>query len=247
MNTVEYGDPSRQTLVLLHGGGLSWWNYRAEALLLQERFHVVLPILDGHAGSDCGFVSIERNAEELLEYLDARYGGRVLLLGGLSLGAQVAAEVLARRADVCRYAVLESALVQPMRWMAPLIGPTLDCSYWLIARPWFARAQFRALGIQEGLFADYFRDSSRIQKKDMAAFLRANAAYPLKEGLQRSSVQAAVFVGSKEQKRMQASAQKLHGALRHSTLTVLDGYGHGELSLNRPQEYVERLYQLMER
>ena len=52
MNVIEYGKQNSDIIILLHGGGLSWWNYRAEAELLSDRYHVVLPILDGHADSD---------------------------------------------------------------------------------------------------------------------------------------------------------------------------------------------------
>jgi pimeloyl-ACP methyl ester carboxylesterase len=47
MNYREFGAKNRYTLILLHGGGLSWWNYRAEAELLQSDYRVILPILDG--------------------------------------------------------------------------------------------------------------------------------------------------------------------------------------------------------
>ena len=59
MRYVEYGNQNPETVILLHGGGLSWWNYWDVAQLLSDRFHVVLPILDGHAGSDAPFTSIE--------------------------------------------------------------------------------------------------------------------------------------------------------------------------------------------
>ena len=52
MQYVEYGTHNSQTVILLHGGGLSWWNYREVAQLLADKYHVVLPILDGHADSD---------------------------------------------------------------------------------------------------------------------------------------------------------------------------------------------------
>ena len=52
MQYREYGKQNPKTVVLLHGGGLSWWNFRAEAELLQDTYHVVLPVLDGHVGSD---------------------------------------------------------------------------------------------------------------------------------------------------------------------------------------------------
>ena len=66
MRYVEYGNQNPETVILLHGGGLSWWNYRDVAQLLSDRFHVVLPILDGHAGSDAPFTSIEDNAARII-------------------------------------------------------------------------------------------------------------------------------------------------------------------------------------
>ena len=59
MQYKEYGAGNRRTVVLLHGGGLSWWNFRAEAELLQDTFRVILPVLDGHAGSDRHFGKTE--------------------------------------------------------------------------------------------------------------------------------------------------------------------------------------------
>ena len=94
MKTIEFGKQNNDVIMLLHGGGLSWWNYKAEAELLKNRYHVVLPILDGHAGSDNDFISIEKNASRLISFIDKEYGGSVLLIGGLSLGAQILVEML---------------------------------------------------------------------------------------------------------------------------------------------------------
>ena len=44
MNIVEFGCEHHDVIVLLHGGGLSWWQYEEAARLLTDRFHVVLPI-----------------------------------------------------------------------------------------------------------------------------------------------------------------------------------------------------------
>ena len=60
----EYGTEHKETILLLHGDGLSWWNYRDAAELLQDEYHVILPILDGNAGSDRSFTSIEENASD---------------------------------------------------------------------------------------------------------------------------------------------------------------------------------------
>ena len=62
MNYIEYGKENRKVIVLLHGGGLSWWNYKEVAEMLQRDYRVILPILDGHAGCDKAFTTIEDNA-----------------------------------------------------------------------------------------------------------------------------------------------------------------------------------------
>lgn len=34
MNYKEFGKQNSDVIILLHGGGLSWWNYRKEAEML---------------------------------------------------------------------------------------------------------------------------------------------------------------------------------------------------------------------
>ena len=36
MTVVEFGKQNKDTVLLLHGGGLSWWNYREVSKLLKE-------------------------------------------------------------------------------------------------------------------------------------------------------------------------------------------------------------------
>ena len=63
---MEFGQQNPDVVMLLHGGGLSWWNYREAAQKLAERYHVVLPVLDGHADSDAPFTTVEENAARLI-------------------------------------------------------------------------------------------------------------------------------------------------------------------------------------
>ena len=174
MTVMEYGQQNPNVIILLHGGGLSWWNYREEAKLLEKDYHVILPVLDGHAGSDAPFSTIEENAARLISYIETHFGGRVLAVGGLSLGGQVAVEMLSQRKDICQYALIESALVKPLKLTAAFIGPTFGMSYGLIKQKWFAKLQADYLGIPKRLFSDYYRDTCKISKADMIAFLKAS-------------------------------------------------------------------------
>ena len=241
MRYVEYGNQNPETIILLHGGGLSWWNYRDVAQLLSDRFHVVLPILDGHADSDAPFTSIDDNAARIIAYIDQHFGGNVLAIGGLSLGGQIAVEMLTQRPDICRFALLESTLVKPSKLTYALIGPTFGMSYGLIKQKWFAKMQAAYLGIPKKLFNDYFRDTCKINKEDMIAFLQSNSAYSIKPALRDAQAKVHIVFGSKEQSSIRTSGKLLNHTIPGSTLESLPGYRHGDLSLNHPQAYAQKL------
>ena len=238
---MEFGKQNKDTVLLLHGGGLSWWNYREAAQKLAQQYHVILPVLDGHAGSDTPFFTIEDNAAKLISYIDAHFGGQVLAVSGLSLGGQIAVEMLSQRKDICQYALLESALVKPMKLTSALIGPTFGMSYGLIRQEWFSKLQADYLGIPRALFDDYFRDTCKISKADMIAFLQANSLYTVKPSLSETVAKVKIVAGAKEQKNIRDSAKLLHEAIPGSAMEILPGLRHGDLSINHPESYVRML------
>ena len=241
MTVIEFGKQNKDPLLLLHGGGLSWWNYREVAKFLEKEYHVLLPVLDGHAESDGPFTTIEDNATRLISYIDTHFGGQVAILGGLSLGGQVALEMLTQRPDICRFALIESALVKPSKLAAALIGPAFGMSYGLIRQKWFAKLQAAYLGIPKDLFEDYYRDTCAIAKADMIAFLKANCAYEIKTDLAKTTAKVKIVAGAKEQKNILDSAKLLCRTIPGSQIEILPSLRHGDLSINHPGSYVRML------
>ena len=246
MQFIEYGKNNNEVIILLHGGGLSWWNYRDEAELLKDRFHVILPILDGHSKADRHFTSIEDNAAEIIDFIDRKFNGSVLLIGGLSLGGQILLEILSQRNDICRYALVESALVIPSKTTSSLLGPSVSLSYKLIANPSFARAQFKSLHIKEELFNDYYQDTKNIEKTDLISFLKANTSYTLKPSIKQTQAKVHIYAGAKDNLNVIRSARKINETIPSSILIFIPDFYHGEFSLNHPDEYVENIINIIE-
>ena len=244
MNFKEYGEKDKKTIILLHGGGLSWWNFRDEAEVLQESYHVILPILDGHSVSSKSFTSIEDNAQEIIDYINEDLGGHVYLIGGLSLGAQILLEILSRKSDICDYAIVESALVIPMERTRKMIKPSLSMSYSLISKRWFSILQFKSLKIRGDLYEHYYKDTCKINKEDMIAFLEANLKYEIKDSLKDTKAKVLVVVGAKERKEMKKSAELIHQKINGSIFKILPKHYHGDLSINRPQEYIDMINEI---
>ena len=246
MKTIEYGTKNKDIILLLHGGGLSWWNYRETAELLQYKYHIILPILDGHSESDKDFTSIQDNALEIIKYIDTNYNGSVLLIGGLSLGAQILLEILSLRNDICQIAIIESALIFPMKLTYFLLKPMLNISYGLIKQNWFSKLQFYSLKIKKELYDEYYQDTCNITKQNMISFLQANSCYSVNEKIKKTQTKIFIFVGEKETRKMILSAQKLHKMLPNSVLEIKNKMYHGEYSINHALDYTNQILNILD-
>ena len=263
MEYKEYGSKNNDIVILLHGGGLSWWNYIDEISLLENEFHIVIPILDGHSGSDTNFTSIESNALEIINFInknhkkkkngiDSRknfinknYNGKVKLIGGLSLGGQILLEILSKKPNICECAIIESALVMPMDFTYKMIEPIFNLSYCLISKKWFSKLQFKSLKLKKSLVALYYEDTCKITKDNLIAFMKSNSNYEVKNTLSHTKAKTLVLVGSKERPIMKKSATKIVHLIPNSELEVLQGYYHGDISINHADDYVERVKRLV--
>lgn len=245
MKFMELGKTENPAVILLHGGGLSWWSVEEQARLLQRKYRVVMPIIDGH-GEDAGtdFTGIGDSAEKLLGFIDRGCGGRVFALCGLSLGAQIAAAVLAARPEIAEYAVLESILVQPGHTQRQSIPEVLiRCSHGLIQYRWFSKLQARAEFLPAKLFEPYFRDARIISEKSLARILNSNGDFHIPTGLGQTKAKVLILVGSGEKAEMKLSAGLLKKAIPESRLVVARGMRHGEFSIKHPESYVRVLEQ----
>lgn len=245
MKIVEYGKNNCEVIMMLHGGGLSWWNYRSEAELLCDNYHVVLPIIDGHAESDDSFTSIEEAASRLIDYIKMNFGGKIKALCGLSLGAQIAVEMISQDNNICEFSIIESVSLIPSKFTEKLIKPTFAMSYGLIKKKWFSKLQFKSLHIRKDLYDDYYVDTCLITKEDMISFLEANTRYFLKDSIKNTEAKVLIIAGSKEAKNMIKSAELLNSSIMNSNLDIKKGLYHGEFSINKPEEFVSELKNLL--
>lgn len=245
MEYVEYGAEQKNTIIFLHGGGLAPWNFREEADRLKDNYHVIIPVLNGHSGSDREFTTIGSNADEVINFIDEKCSGSVFMICGLSLGGQILVDILSKRKEICRFAIIESALVLPMRTTHALIKPTISLCYPLVKKRWFAKLQFHSLHIRKDYFDDYYRDSTAITKENMIAFLRENSDYQLKNDIGECQAKTLILVGSRESNIMKKSAEILHKKIPDSSLEILRGYYHGDLSMNYAESYIEKMLLLI--
>ena len=240
----EFGRMDGAVVVLVHGGGLSWWEYEGVIAQLAPTYRVATPVLEGHGeNAATPFESIEASAQALVADIATRYGGQVLALGGVSLGGQIVAEALSQSASLARFALLESALVLPIAGMGAWVKPMVSMSFPLMRQRWFARWQASAMGLPPERFETYLSETRAMSRETLLHMLQSNAAYRINPALSRATAKVLIVAGAREPGVVRRSAQALHAALPGSVLWLAPGLRHGEFSLRHGQQYAKRLLQ----
>jgi len=236
----SFGNPEQPTILLLHGGGLSWWSWKPVITILEKDFHVIAAVIDGHGDDyETPFESIEKAADRILDFIETEHNGQVHAICGLSIGAQIMVELLFKKKDIATYAVIESALLFPIKGITLLTVPTYKLFYGLIKQKWFSKVQSKSLFVPEALFEQYYKDSIKMSKESLINMTLSNGNYAVKDGLSLTSAKALILAGDKELELMKKSARLLSRTLCNSELQILPRLKHGELSLTKHEAYAE--------
>jgi len=241
----EFGNKSMPIIIFLHGGGLSWWSWKPQIEALKKEYCIVTPIIDGHGEAcDTTFVSIKKSGEQVIKYIKDNCNGKVLAICGLSIGAQITVEILSKECAITDNAVIESALVYPIKMVSELTVPMYKMCYGLTKKRWFAKLQAKSMNVPENLFETYYEESSRITKESLINITISNVNYPMPQTLCNTKAKTLILVGEKELSIMKKSASLLNETINGSVLKVIEKSGHGEISLIYPDKYLNLLQQL---
>ena len=240
------GDINKPIVLLLHGGGLSDWSLENTTKLFVNDYSVITTIIDGHGeDSYTEFISIEDSADKIISYIKTNLGGSIYAICGLSIGAQIICEILAREKFIVKYAVIESALVYPIKIATLLTVPTYELTYGLIKKRWFSKIQAKSLCVPENLFETYYNDSIKMSKQSLINITKSNGNYSLKSSVSDTTTKVLIIVGGKEISIMKKSAKLINEKLKNSKLLVLPKLKHGEFSLvhyNQYEKVVKELF-----
>jgi pimeloyl-ACP methyl ester carboxylesterase len=240
-----FGDSNQPAILLIHGAGWSWWLYRRQAEKLQEKYHVIMPVLDGHGEeASVPYVSTEVSADKILEYIDSHCGGKIFALSGVSLGGQIAIELLSRRKDLARKAIIESGVCLPRPFLMNYSLVTLKLLGKLVFSEsfnrWALKKMPKNMQLPEDLQELYLRDLPSVPPQTLETVFRTYYRYHLKESLKDCQAETAYWYGGKEIKVVRESAEQFQKFLPSTVIIRLPGYQHAEISTYHPEEWLQK-------
>lgn len=248
MKFHEFGNKNNPHIMLIHGGGNAWWNYLRQARVLSDRYHVILPTLDGHGEEYATtYVSTEDAADKLMAYIEETCDGHLFALCGVSLGGQIVAELLSRKPDLTKKAIIDGSLcyqkpgmarycIATVRFCGGLLFGEKACRFQIAVMP---KLLPEKMLYPEEIKAYYMQDMPRLRKETLYTIYRTYMMqYTLKESLRESTAQVMYWYGEKEMKCVRNSARLFQSYLPSCELYEAKGYNHGYLAIYLPDEWL---------
>ena len=248
MKFHEFGDKDLPSILLIHGGGSSWWNYLRQARILSEEYRVILPTLNGHGEEyQLDYVSTEDSALEILDFIKENYGGKVFAIGGVSLGGQIAMELLSLDGDIAEKVIIDGSLCIPQPKLAKisiflvrLFGKLMFSKFSCKLQLGMMDKIYPKLAYPDELKAYYLEDLPRTPIKTLVTIYNTYMGrYKLKDTISASKAQVLYIYGEKELNCVKASAKLFQQLYPNTILYEAKGYNHGYLSAYLPQEWID--------
>ena len=244
----EFGDKNFPDILLIHGGGNSWWNYLRQARMLSDKYHVILPTLDGHGEEyQKDYISTENSAQQIMEYIKNNCDRKMFAIGGVSLGGQIAIELLSLDSDIAEKAIIDGSICIPQPKLARICTVIVK----LFGKIMFSKSASKIqLGLMKKMYPNmaypeeienyYIEDMPRLPIKTLVTIYQTYMGrYRLKDTITESKAQVLYIYGEKEMKCVKESAKLFQKMHPDCTLYEAKGYNHGYLSAYLPLEWME--------
>jgi len=236
----EYGDKNAALMLFLHGGGVSGWMWDKQVRAFAN-YHCIVPDLPEQGQSrEVGNFSITNSAEQLIGLIQEKAAGKQVIVIGFSLGAQVAIQLLSMAPNLIDYAIINSALVKPMKDMKKWIKPSIRLTAPLMRSRLFAKLQAKALYVSQEDFEKYYKESRDMKADTLIRILEENMSFTIPDEFSKASGKLLVTVGSSEKAVMINSAKDIVASNPNCTGVILSDMGHG-ISMAKPDFFNEMI------
>lgn len=227
MYLEEVGTKNAQTIIFLHGAGMSGWVWQKQIEYFKD-YHCLIPDLPGHGKSHEPLLSLRDCAEKVAEIIETRADKKVHVVGH-SLGARVVIELLSIKPEFVDHAIIVSALCRPMKimsWSNRLWVYKLSswlCQYKKVLQLLSKLYQFPDQFYQQ----NFIKDARRLTAGDLQNIydiVYQNLKLP--QGLSNVKTSVLAMAGAKEPMAMRQSVKDLAVALPNSKGILVRGAKH---------------------
>ena len=250
MRFIEFGDKKNPTIVLIHGYSVSWKMWKPHIDLLQKYYLLIVPILDGHdEENDSIFISVEKSAKDISDYIQTYYDGSIFALCGASLGGTIGLEVLAQNSIKIQKAIIDAGPAAPFSKLFTILaikGRILQNRLIRKDIKLIKKAMYKSPYPKE-VIEDSIKMCLRMSDETCKNVQISCFTYNLPLSIKDNKADIAYWYGSKEGRIYKKSLKRISQVLPDAEIEMFKGYNHGELCIADSQHFIEKALKFFKR
>ena len=241
LHYVEQGDPSGETIILLHGYSDSWFSFSQALPLMSQRYHIYALDLRGQGSSDtpAGGYGMVDQAADVIAFMDARSIRRATVVGH-STGSFVARQVAHLAPDrIVRLVLVASSttifphLVELRKAVMALTDPV---------SPQFVE-EFQRSTVHHPVSEEFMRqaiaESMRLPVHVWHGIMEGMATMPAGKALGVTTAPTLIMAGARDVV-FPGEVEPLRAQFPHASVIVYEDTGHA-VHWERPEWFVRDL------
>jgi pimeloyl-ACP methyl ester carboxylesterase len=215
----ESGPENSETIVFLHGGGLSGWMWEKQLESFTD-YHCLVPDLPEHGKSqDIKPFTMENAADQVINLIEQKAHNRKTHVVGISLGAQIIVKMLSKSPEFIDHAVISGTLVRTLpatELILKLLNYTIKAYMPIKDSDFLIKSNIRSYGIPKDNFESLKEATRSLDADALNRMLHENMFFRIPEGLEKADNPVLVIAGEKEYGIMKKSASDLFKAFPNS-------------------------------
>lgn len=225
----ETGKKNPETIVFIHGGGMSGWMWDEQVEAFND-YHCIVPDLPEHGKSrDVKPFTMIGAAEILIKIIKDHAKNRRAHLVGISLGAQLIVQIMSMAPELVDHAFVSGTLVHRIphtRSLLKLLDYAIKVYEPVKDTDFFIKANMRTYNMPKKYFEKFKENTYQIENESLDRILKENMFFKLPDGLEKVQSPVLVTAGEKDYKIIKESAMDLLNIIPNSKGAVALGVGH---------------------
>ncbi|WP_160316211.1 alpha/beta fold hydrolase [Acetobacterium bakii] len=241
MKFKEFGNKQHKAIILIHGYGISWRMWQPQIKAFSNDYFVIVPVLDGHdTENNSPFTTVEKAAADIIDYVLQTYGNQVFAICGASLGATIAADILAQNRLEIAKAIIDAGPIVPMN---PFLLK-LSVNYRISQAHSMKKGSRRLKQLLSRTFYppemvdDVFRIGANMTDESCRNVHLSVFNYALPPSIADTKTDITYWYGSKEAWLGKKYAACMLSIVPSVKIKIFKGLDHGELCIGNPDLYI---------
>lgn len=249
MNIHEFGKENKETILLIHPSVVKWDYFETIILLLQKKYHLLIPALPGYDfENDSDFTSVEQIATDLNNRLKTEGYTELQAVYGCSMGGSIALMVTLGQKIKIKHCIMDGGITPyQLPWLVIRFIALKDYLLMMLGRAGGVALLEKAFATDEYSKEDlqYVVDVLKhCSRKTLWRTFDSCNNYKVPEPVPNVNTQIHYWCARNEEKERKQDIAYMKRKFPQTKFTELPDLGHGGLILLKPELFSEMICQL---